>query len=536
MSGNFRWGDGRDGDIVQSVDGTLTRDSYYNNLEIPAGVTLTTAGYRIFVRNTLTLNGTISRKGNDADRFVAGTALVAGTTGAATAGQTGVTGSGGSMSAQANSFGATGGKGGAGTPGTAGTAGAATVPTAANGGVQILNSGPLAWSSVTIVGGSKYNGGTGGSCGGGDGVRQSGAGGSGGGVAMVLARIITGSGTIDCRGGNGGDATSGNCGGGGGGGGGAIVVCSDTLEADSSITLLTTGGTGGNGIGTGVAGAAGSTGTIKKWIEDLESEFGDGSDSDVTISSNTTLTRDMYYNNLTVNASRTLTTAGYRIFVKDTLNLIGTISRVGTNASGATGGAALSATVLWGGGSGAAGQLAAGAGATAVTNSLCGSGGDSGQGSAGLGAAGATATPPAENLGGLGIMRASPGCYQPLLVGGSTTRMTGGAGGSGGGGDGVGKGGGGGGASTIAMIFAKTIIGSGTITCAGGNGANAVGANAGGGGGGGGGCIVMVSQSDFDTLSITLNVSGGTKGLKTGTGSDGVNGSDGRIYKIRSYA
>lgn len=46
----------------------------------------------------------------------------------------------------------------------------------------------------------------------------------------------------------------------------------------------------------------------------------------------------------------------------------------------------------------------------------------------------------------------------------------------------------------------------------------------------------MVSQSDFDTLSITLNVSGGTKGLKTGTGSDGVNGSDGRIYKIRSYA
>ena len=52
--------------------------------------------------------------------------------------------------------------------------------------------------------------------------------------------------------------------------------------------------------------------------------FGDASDGDVTISGNTTLTRDMYYNNLTINTGVVLTTAGYRVFVKDTLTTNGT--------------------------------------------------------------------------------------------------------------------------------------------------------------------------------------------------------------------
>lgn len=48
--------------------------------------------------------------------------------------------------------------------------------------------------------------------------------------------------------------------------------------------------------------------------------FGDGSDGDVTISSNTSLTRDMYYDDLTIQTGFTLSTKGYRIFVKGTLN------------------------------------------------------------------------------------------------------------------------------------------------------------------------------------------------------------------------
>ena len=57
--------------------------------------------------------------------------------------------------------------------------------------------------------------------------------------------------------------------------------------------------------------------------EVITGNFGDGSDGDVTISTPTTLTRDMYYDNLVV--TDTLTTNGYRIFVKDTISGAGTI-------------------------------------------------------------------------------------------------------------------------------------------------------------------------------------------------------------------
>lgn len=44
--------------------------------------------------------------------------------------------------------------------------------------------------------------------------------------------------------------------------------------------------------------------------------FGDGSDGDVTISSNTNLIRDMFYNNLTVNTGIVLNPSGFAIYVK----------------------------------------------------------------------------------------------------------------------------------------------------------------------------------------------------------------------------
>lgn len=48
--------------------------------------------------------------------------------------------------------------------------------------------------------------------------------------------------------------------------------------------------------------------------------FGSGFDGDVTISSNTSLTRDMYYNNLTIQTGFTLSPKWFRIFVAGTLN------------------------------------------------------------------------------------------------------------------------------------------------------------------------------------------------------------------------
>jgi len=57
-----------------------------------------------------------------------------------------------------------------------------------------------------------------------------------------------------------------------------------------------------------------------------QDKFGDANTGTVTISSNTTLTADVYYNNLTINSNITLTTNGYRVFVQDTLTNNGTIA------------------------------------------------------------------------------------------------------------------------------------------------------------------------------------------------------------------
>ena len=59
----------------------------------------------------------------------------------------------------------------------------------------------------------------------------------------------------------------------------------------------------------------------------LFSFFWDGSDGSITISTNTTLTRDMYYINLTVNNGITLNPDWYKIYCTGTLTNNGTISR-----------------------------------------------------------------------------------------------------------------------------------------------------------------------------------------------------------------
>ena len=67
---------------------------------------------------------------------------------------------------------------------------------------------------------------------------------------------------------------------------------------------------------------------VKNYVPSVNSDtsFGDGRDGDVIISANTNLTKDMYYNNLTVNAGITLTTGNFNIYIKENLINNGKIS------------------------------------------------------------------------------------------------------------------------------------------------------------------------------------------------------------------
>ena len=86
---------------------------------------------------------------------------------------------------------------------------------------------------------------------------------------------------------------------------------------------------------TGPQGIQGNTGTIGPTGPSGSAVpvFGDGSDGDVTLVGNTTLSRDMLYNSLDTSGF-SLDCGGYRIFVKNTLTNSGTIHANGNNASG----------------------------------------------------------------------------------------------------------------------------------------------------------------------------------------------------------
>ena len=92
-----------------------------------------------------------------------------------------------------------------------------------------------------------------------------------------------------------------------------------------------------------------------------DSIYGSGADGNVTISSNTTLTRDMHYNNLDVNAGVTLNTAGFRVFVRNTLTMAATSGNQSDTIIGRVGGVSTSGTLK-------------GGGLAAVTDSLGGNG------------------------------------------------------------------------------------------------------------------------------------------------------------------
>ena len=125
--------------------------------------------------------------------------------------------------------------------------------------------------------------------------------------------------------------------------------------------------------------------------------FGDGSDGAVSLSSGTTsLTRDMYYQTLTISGTANIITSGFRIFVSDPLDITAAPASAITNSGSAggssattTGGTAGSVTGTntvgpgTAGTAGGTGGTGAGAQAAAPTAISVGNGAAGGTGNAG---------------------------------------------------------------------------------------------------------------------------------------------------------
>ena len=320
-----------------------------------------------------------------------------------------------------------------------------------------------------------------------------------------------------------------------------------------------------------------------------EENFGDGSDGDVIISTNTTLTEDMQYNNLTINAGMTLDTNGYIVRVKNNTINNGTIARNGNDGSdgvgsgtnlgqGGAGGAALSSNTVFGGYAGSGGGRAGnghypdgadgGNGLNSdpsLTNTNGSAGGAGGGGDAGAGGIGGTATQEnytlkdsvtkESNILDSEINISVLGQLMTNVIGFSSQVKLSNSASSGGGGGGemdsglgissyAGGGGGAGSTGGIILLYSKNITNNSVFSTTGGDGGDGGDGNAshsydiypgGGGAGGAGGLIVLVYTSYIENGSI--NVSGGNKGVggvsDPGSGADGGDGLDGKYIKIK---
>jgi len=227
--------------------------------------------------------------------------------------------------------------------------------------------------------------------------------------------------------------------------------------------------------------------------------FGSGADGDQTLS-NTSLTRDMYFNNLTING--TVHANGYRIFVRGTLtiNAPGVLHNGGshggdTNTGGAAGSGGATGT-LGGGGNG-------------------GSGTGDGTGETVPNAIGGGANKPSAADGWIdGEFRgfdSLPNMFTGLGLTG--TKLYGGDGGHAGGGAGGGGGGG------VLLVCAREIVGNGLIHCNGGNGGQDPLNPDWGGLGGDGGYLLVITLRCEATLSANAGGAGFAEG---GTGRSGT--------------
>jgi hypothetical protein len=307
--------------------------------------------------------------------------------------------------------------------------------------------------------------------------------------------------------------------------------------------------------------------------------FGDGSDGDVTIGSNTSLARDMYYQDLTVNSGRTLDTNGYRIFVRGTLRNYGTIDFSGNDGAdgqvsagsanpgaGGAGGAKRDDGTLYGGTAGKAGRGYPDSGDGNGEGKTClgadgadgGAGGDGNDSDGAAGGTGGTATAETvklkeehQNLSD-GETTFSTYLLAEASTNGELLSTSAGAAGGGYGGRGRmvaapnteyggGGGGGGGAGGGVIVISAYKVINEGSILALGGdggdggNGESVSLAGGGGGGAGGNGGTIILLYSLLTTVG-TISAYRGNRGVGGAgyqTGVNGTNGTNGKIFKIQ---
>lgn len=211
--------------------------------------------------------------------------------------------------------------------------------------------------------------------------------------------------------------------------------------------------------------------------------FGDGSDGDQSLSGTTALSRDFFYDDLTLADAAVLDANGYRVFVRGTLTM-GEGSRISNDANGTTG---ADSGTLGGGGSNEAD----------LPRSLGGAGGCL-----------PNRADPTASEGSVGDIRNAAQAVSGRLSSGALY-----TGGGYGGVDGFDPDGGGGGAVlVVAGALEGPASGSASITARGGEGIC----------GGGGGVAVVVSGTSLPT-GVTLNVSGGAA-----WGGPSFNGAAGR--------
>jgi len=307
--------------------------------------------------------------------------------------------------------------------------------------------------------------------------------------------------------------------------------------------------------------------------------FGDGSDGDVVVSTEIDLTRDMFYNNLTVEEGGIINTKSFRIFAKDQfIKKPGGIVRNNGNNGTAGGDGAVTPADNTGGAAGATvasgslpGGIVSGDGGNGAKQSTAAEKGDDGTdaakslGSAGSGGGGGGYGTTSGGAGGNGgsqtgtvfnIPNSFLSAYYLIDILPSIVTLTNSAGSGGGGGGGQslssskGYAGGGGGAGSSAGIIwiaanRMFIEGENEIQCNGGNGGDGgdaydygIADGGGGGGAGGAGGVIMLIYGE-KTGTGTLQISGGTGGSGGAGASGGNNGSaggtgqTGKTYEIQ---
>lgn len=337
---------------------------------------------------------------------------------------------------------------------------------------------------------------------------------------------------------------------------GGIKSDSNGVAVDGSDNFFFSGNNSYSGNSTFTGLVTGISGTFG---------YGHGIDGASTTAATTTLDRDYYFTNLSINSGVTLYTGGYKIFVNGTLSNNGAIDWSGNDGSDGTDAPSL----------GVAGTGGAG-GTTLPSGSILGgvAGGAGGNGSTGVGGTGSVGISTTDSIGVVGVVGGDGGDGGTFVGGdggaaGSLTGVTslpydfvssilmrnsatssnnmyqfssgsGGGGGGGGNGGGNAAGGGGGGSGSTGggiAIYASTLINNGTISATGGDGGNGGEgwlniADGGGGSGGSGGVLVLVYNSY--TNNGTINLSGGAGGSSglAGGATAGNSGTTGLLYEL----